>query len=568
MRRSTLTRAVGVALVAAAIGPLGATSAGAATVVDDFTKGTNDRTAVTASGVQLRPALDEAFDGTVLPTGWTSTPWSGGTGTSTVSGGVLTVNGARADSGVAAGPGSVLAFRAAFTAEAYQHVGFGTTFEGAPWAMFSTGSDGLNIYARTYRDDNAGGKSDPEPVVIPGPPDGTFHDYRIAWTTSGFDFYIDNVLKRPEPIAILAPTAPAPPMRPQISDLSNDPINGTGTVKVESMKLTNAPASGTYTSSVLDAGSAAVTGVTLDATATTPAGTTAAFETHSGTTGTPDASWSDWTPLGSAGAVASPARRYLQYRVTLTTNDAVANPAVSRVAANFAVDDQGPATSITDVAVAGTSATATFRSDDATATYQCRVDGAAFAACTSPATAAGLAPGTHAFDVRGTDTWGNVGAVASRSFTVNASTTASGATGASGGSGGAGAAAPGAGSSGPVTGTAVRDKLAPKVVISPRSVRVSSSGRVTLKVKCPAGETSCLVVLRLKLNGSTVAKTTTTIGGGRTVRVALTLSGAARAKLAKRSSLKVSASAQATDAAGNRKVTTTSVTLKRPLGVR
>src|SRR3954471_22885631 len=98
MRRSTLTRAVGAALLAAAIGPLGAASAGAATVVDDFTKGANDGTAATAAAVQLRPVLDEAFDGSVLPTGWTSTPWPGGSGTSTVSGGVLTVNGARADS--------------------------------------------------------------------------------------------------------------------------------------------------------------------------------------------------------------------------------------------------------------------------------------------------------------------------------------------------------------------------------------------------------------------------------------------------------------------------------------
>jgi hypothetical protein len=345
---------------------------------------------------------------------------------------------------------------------------------------------------------------------------------------------------------------------------------GTGTVKVESMKLTNAPATGTYTSSVLDAGSAAVTGVTLDATATTPAGTTAAYATRSGTTGTPDASWSDWTPLGSAGAVASPARRYLQYRVVLTTSDALQNPAVTRVAANFAVDDQGPATSITDVAVSGTSATATFRSDDVTATYQCRIDTVAFTACTSPTTASGLAAGTYRFDVRGTDIWGNVGAVASRSFTV-AATTTSGGSGASGGSGGAGGAAPGSGTSVPVTGAGtvvVRDTRAPKLVISPRSVRVSSTGRVTLKVKCPAGETSCLVTLRLKLNGSTVAKTTTTIGGGRTVRVALKLSSAARAKLAKRSSLKVSASGEATDAAGNRKVTTTSVTLKASLGVR
>jgi len=54
------------------------------------------------------------------------------------------------------------------------------------------------------------------------------------------------------------------------------------------------------------------------------------------------------------------------------------------------------------------------------ATFQCRVDAGAFAACTSPFTTPSLASGAHAFSVRATDTATNVDATpATRSFTVD-----------------------------------------------------------------------------------------------------------------------------------------------------
>ncbi len=40
---------------------------------------------------------------------------------------------------------------------------------------------------------------------------------------------------------------------------------------------------------------------------------------------------------------------------------------------------------------------------------QCRLDGAAFAACTSPVSFASLPDGPHHLDIRATDTFGNVG---------------------------------------------------------------------------------------------------------------------------------------------------------------
>jgi hypothetical protein len=528
-------------VLAAALGPFGAAVAGApaATVVDDFSQGANAGTVVTGGSVQLKPLFDETFDGIALPTGWSSTPTNGG---SAVSGGALTANGALVDSGAPAGPGNVLAFRATFaTAEAYQHVGFGTTFAAAPWAMFST-KDGTGLYARTYLDDTAGGKADtPIPDVMAGP-----HDFRIAWTATGFDYYVDGNLVHSDPIPIAAQQ-----MRPLVSDYTNDATS----VSVESMKLTTAPASGTYTSSVLDGGAGFVSGITLNATATTPDGTTLGYETRTGSTSTPDASWSGWAPLGAGGAVAAPAR-YLQYRANLSTSSASATPAIGRVAADFAVDDQGPVASVTDVTVSGTSATVRFTSDDAAATYACRLDGGAFAVCTSPATFSGLAPGTHTFAVQGTDAHANVGAVASRQFVIAAPAqpSGSGSTDSPASSAGVGAAG---GSIAPL-----KDVTAPKVVITPKSVRLSSTGRVTLKVKCPKDEARCAVTLRLRLAGQTVAKTTATIGRGKTVAVSLKLPAAVRAALVRRTSMKVTASATATDAAGNAKVTTAAITLK------
>jgi hypothetical protein len=64
----------------------------------------------------------------------------------------------------------------------------------------------------------------------------------------------------------------------------------------------------------------------------------------------------------------------------------------------------------------------TFSADEAGSTFQCRVDSATFAPCSSPYTAASLSDGAHSFEVRATDGAGNVdSSPASRSFTVDTS---------------------------------------------------------------------------------------------------------------------------------------------------
>jgi hypothetical protein len=87
----------------------------------------------------------------------------------------------------------------------------------------------------------------------------------------------------------------------------------------------------------------------------------------------------------------------------------------------FTVDTTPPETTI-DSGPAGTisASTATFVfSASEPAAFECTLDSAAFAACTSPQTYTGLADGQHTFQLRATDAAGNVDRTASsRMFTV------------------------------------------------------------------------------------------------------------------------------------------------------
>ena len=87
-------------------------------------------------------------------------------------------------------------------------------------------------------------------------------------------------------------------------------------------------------------------------------------------------------------------------------------------------DDSPPVVSITSSISATTAGTRAVFEFSSTATdiarYECSVDGAAYATCTSPRDLSSLAPGGHTFAVRGVDTSGNVGAAALSSWSVSA----------------------------------------------------------------------------------------------------------------------------------------------------
>jgi Right handed beta helix region len=83
----------------------------------------------------------------------------------------------------------------------------------------------------------------------------------------------------------------------------------------------------------------------------------------------------------------------------------------------YEVDLTPPVITIAAGPTDGTSPTFSFTSE-AGATFQCSLDGEAFAGCVSPYTTRPLAAGPHTFSVRAIDTAGNIGAPATRAFTT------------------------------------------------------------------------------------------------------------------------------------------------------
>ena len=105
--------------------------------------------------------------------------------------------------------------------------------------------------------------------------------------------------------------------------------------------------------------------------------------------------------------------------------DAVGNPDPTPASRTFTVDTADPETTIDSGPADGSTTndntpTFEFDSSDAGSTFECSLDGAAFAPCTSPETTGTLADGAHTFAVRATDPSANTDPTpASRNFTVD-----------------------------------------------------------------------------------------------------------------------------------------------------
>ena len=294
---STLRRAAaGVAVLAACAAA--AAPARAATIVDDGLAGAvMDRVTMSGGTAQLAAVPPFTFDGSALPAGLTAVPWSAG-GTAQGVGGALWVSGTRVVAARAAVPGDALVFRATFKPTPQQHIGLGDVAAG-PWAIFSTGATGTQLYART-----SGAPDTP----IPNP--FTPHDFRIEWHANSVRYLVDGAVLAEHKVTF------AQPMAPIISDYGT--AAGTA-LAVDTFGLVLFEPAGTVTSRVL----ATPTGARgADWTTLADAGSGAlSFETRAGNTPVPDATWSPFQPVGPGDAIASPAARNIQYRATLTTAD-------------------------------------------------------------------------------------------------------------------------------------------------------------------------------------------------------------------------------------------------------
>ena len=81
---------------------------------------------------------------------------------------------------------------------------------------------------------------------------------------------------------------------------------------------------------------------------------------------------------------------------------------------SFTIDRAAPQTTIdsnpTNPSRRRTARPSTFSSSEGSSTFECRLDGGAWGACTSPQTTPSLTDGSHTFDVRATDVAGNIDA--------------------------------------------------------------------------------------------------------------------------------------------------------------
>jgi hypothetical protein len=130
--------------------------------------------------------------------------------------------------------------------------------------------------------------------------------------------------------------------------------------------------------------------------------------------------------------------------------------------------------------------------------------------------------------------------------------------------GGGGTAPPVGGTVPPPAGARAEDRLAPRVRVRPRRVRVSRRGLIKLTVTCPGSELRCRIDLRVRRPYATVARTEFELAGGNTRRVSLRLNRGTRRRLSRSGSLRATALATARDGAGNRATTRTHIRLLAP----
>ena len=109
---------------------------------------------------------------------------------------------------------------------------------------------------------------------------------------------------------------------------------GPGALVLDWVRATPYQPSGDFTSAVFDAGEL-VTFNTAEWVSEMPVGTLLSVQVRVGSTPTPDASWSAFTPVPVSGGIIGRAGRYAQYRVVLTTTLPGSTPALKDVVITY-----------------------------------------------------------------------------------------------------------------------------------------------------------------------------------------------------------------------------------------
>jgi hypothetical protein len=274
--------------------------------------------------VTLAPSQATEFAGASLPAGWTPSVLAAG-GTAAVAGGNLGIDGAALIGTPVAGA-QTLEFVATFNAS-NQNIGLGTSGSlVSPMAMFTIRANSL--YAKSIN-----GAKTLETLLSGIDWRGKSHRFQITTTAGAANYYIDGTLVISHTSMAWGTAAMAP--------VIIDSTIADGALMVDWIRATPFAGSGTYTSSVFDAG-AAVTWTKLTSTNTivpyfsccSVAGTTTVITYRTGNSPVPDASWTPFTALGTAGALTG-SSRYIQYMVQMTTTNPAKAPAVQDVTVQF-----------------------------------------------------------------------------------------------------------------------------------------------------------------------------------------------------------------------------------------
>ena len=293
------------------------------TSVADFAAGTTSstyRSDMSGGEVVLAPVLGAEFAGTALPSGWTSTVLATG-GTSTVSGNQLSVNGTAVTSTTTLSRPTSMEFAATFSGAEGQTVGYGTTATAYPWAVFRTRNG--NELVASSRVGNT-----PVETVLPSSLLGSKHTYRIDSVGGTITYRVDGAVVASHNMRIRSS------MRAVIAKSTT----GGTALSVDWVRLSRYPTSGTFTTSVLDAG-AGVSWDTASWSADLPAaGGQVTVAVRTGNVASPNATWSAWTTVTSNGGSIGRLARYAQVQLNLTSSsDRLWTPVVSDVALAYSV---------------------------------------------------------------------------------------------------------------------------------------------------------------------------------------------------------------------------------------